>query len=88
LNECEPAPPPTGGAADPSQKRQEAKQHSSKPQKNPEKNDRLAEAVAKRVGSNHIVRNRQFIFAPKTQYKLVADLPRQRAGRSEANHSI
>ncbi|MBI2047741.1 MAG: recombinase family protein [Parcubacteria group bacterium] len=34
----------------------------------------------KNIGSNHILQNRQFIFAPKTEYKLVAE-------RSEANPS-
>jgi site-specific DNA recombinase len=34
----------------------------------------------KNIGSNHILRNRQFVFAPKIQYKLVAE-------RSEANLS-
>ena len=32
----------------------------------------------KNIGSNHILRNRQFVFAPKIEYKLVAE-------RSEAN---
>src|SRR3989338_5783955 len=41
-----------------------------KPKKNPEKN----------IGSNHILRNRQFFFAPKIQYELVAE-------RSDANPS-
>ena len=27
----------------------------------------------KNIGSNHILRNRQFIFAPKIQYELVAE---------------
>jgi len=44
------------------------------------KNTRLAEAPAKRVGSNHILRNREFVFTPKIEYKLVAE-------RSEANPS-
>ena len=34
----------------------------------------------KNIGSNHILRNRQFVFAPKIEYKLVAE-------RSEANLS-
>ena len=29
----------------------------------------------------------QFVFTPKTEYKLVADLPAGKAGRSEANLS-
>jgi len=36
-----------------------AKPHRSKPQKNPEKNTRLAEAPAKRVGSNHVLGERK-----------------------------
>ena len=32
--------------------------------------------------------NRQFIFESKIQYKLVADLPRRQAGRSEVAVSI
>ena len=34
----------------------------------------------KNIGSNHILRNRQFVFAPKIEYELVAE-------RSEANPS-
>ncbi|MDP2789182.1 MAG: recombinase zinc beta ribbon domain-containing protein [bacterium] len=34
----------------------------------------------KNIGSNHILRNRQFFFAPKIQYKLAAE-------RSEANQN-
>jgi hypothetical protein len=34
----------------------------------------------KKIGSNHILRNRQFVFAPKIQYKLAAE-------RSEAASS-
>ena len=34
----------------------------------------------KNIGSNHILRNRQFVFAPKIEYQLVAE-------RSEANPS-
>ncbi len=34
----------------------------------------------KNIGSNHVLRNRQFFFAPKIQYELVAE-------RSEANRS-
>ena len=33
------------------------------------------------------MRNRQFVFAPKIEYKLVADLPAGKAGRSEAASS-
>ena len=42
--------------------------------------DNLSElpTFMKNIGSNHILRNRQFVFAPKIQYKLVAE-------RSEAN---
>ncbi len=40
-----------------------AEPHRSKPQKNPEKN----------IGSNHILRNRQFVFTPKIEYKLAAE---------------
>ena len=47
-----------------------AEPHRSKPQKNPEKN----------IGSNHILRNREFVFTPKIEYKLVAE-------RSEANQN-
>ena len=47
-----------------------AEPHRSKPQKNPEKN----------IGSNHILRNREFVFTPKIEYKLIAD-------RSEANQN-
>ena len=32
----------------------------------------------KTIGSNHVLENRQFVFAPKIQYKLAAE-------RSEAN---
>ena len=44
--------------------------------------DNLSElpTFLKNIGSNHILRNRQFIFAPKIQYELVAE-------RSEANPS-
>jgi hypothetical protein len=44
--------------------------------------DNLSElpTFLKNIGSNHILRNRQFVFAPKIQYKLVAE-------RSEANLS-
>ena len=44
--------------------------------------DNLSElpTFLKNIGSNHILQNRQFIFAPKIQYKLVAE-------RSEANPS-
>ena len=44
--------------------------------------DNLSElpTFLKNIGSNHILRNRQFVFAPKIEYKLVAE-------RSEANHS-
>ncbi|MBI5306126.1 hypothetical protein HZB04_00840 [Candidatus Wolfebacteria bacterium] len=34
----------------------------------------------KNIGSNHILRNRQLIFSPKIEYKLVAE-------RSEANRN-
>ena len=34
----------------------------------------------KNIGSNHILRNRQFVFTPKIEYKLVAE-------RSEANQN-
>ena len=34
----------------------------------------------KNIGSNHILRNRQFVFAPKIEYQLVAE-------RSEANQN-
>ena len=44
--------------------------HESKPQKNPEKN----------IGSNHILRNREFVFTPKIEYELAAE-------RSEANQN-
>ena len=47
-----------------------AEPHRSKPQKNPKKN----------IGSNHILRNREFVFAPKIEYKLVAE-------RSEARRT-
>ena len=42
--------------------------------------DNLSElpTFMKNIGSNHILRNRQFVFAPKIEYKLVAE-------RSEAN---
>jgi len=42
--------------------------------------DNLSElpTFLKNIGSNHILRNRQFVFAPKIEYKLVAE-------RSEAN---
>ncbi len=42
--------------------------------------DNLSElpTFLKNIGSNHILRNRQFVFAPKIEYKLVAK-------RSEAN---
>ena len=30
------------------------------------------------------MRNRQFVFTPKIEYKLVADLPRRQAGGSAA----
>ena len=33
------------------------------------------------------MQNREFVFTPKIQYKLVADLPRRQAGRSEANQN-
>src|SRR3989344_4680634 len=33
------------------------------------------------------MRNRQFVFTPKIEYKLVADLPAGKAGQSEANPS-
>src|SRR3989344_1119753 len=44
--------------------------------------DNLSElpTFLKNIGSNHILQNRQFVFAPKIQYKLVA-------GQSEANPS-
>jgi DNA invertase Pin-like site-specific DNA recombinase len=44
--------------------------------------DNLSElpTFLKNIGSNHILRNRQFVFAPKIEYKLVAE-------RSEANPS-
>ncbi len=44
--------------------------------------DNLSElpTFLKNIGSNHILRNRQFVFAPKIEYKLVAE-------RSEANQS-
>ena len=41
-----------------------------KPQKNTEKN----------IGSNHILRNREFVFIPQIEYKLVAE-------RGEANQN-
>ena len=37
-------------------------------------------AFLKNIGSNHILRNREFVFTPKIEYKLVAE-------RSEANPS-
>ncbi len=44
--------------------------------------DNLSElpTFLKNIGSNHILRNRQFFFTPKIEYELVAE-------RSEANHS-
>ena len=44
--------------------------------------DNLSElpTFLKNIGSNHVLENRQFVFAPKIQYKLVAE-------RSEANPS-
>ena len=44
--------------------------------------DNLSElpTFLKNIGSNHILRNRQFLFAPKIEYKLVAE-------RSEANQN-
>ncbi len=44
--------------------------------------DNLSElpTFLKNIGSNHFLQNRQFIFAPKIQYKLVAE-------RSEANQN-
>ncbi|MBU4030941.1 recombinase family protein, partial [Patescibacteria group bacterium] len=44
------------------------------------KSENLSElpTFLKNIGSNHILRNRQFVFAPKIEYKLVAE-------RSEAN---
>ncbi len=44
--------------------------------------DNLSElpTFLKNIGSNHILRNRQFVFAPKIEYKLVAE-------RSEANQN-
>ncbi|MBI4087295.1 MAG: recombinase family protein [Candidatus Liptonbacteria bacterium] len=44
--------------------------------------DNLSElpTFLKNIGSNHFLQNRQFVFAPKIQYKLVAE-------RSEANPS-
>ncbi len=44
--------------------------------------DNLSElpTFMKNIGSNHILRNRQFVFAPKIEYKLVAE-------RSEANQN-
>ena len=42
--------------------------------------DNLSElpTFLKNIGSNHILRNREFVFTPKIEYKLVAE-------RSEAN---
>jgi site-specific DNA recombinase len=44
--------------------------------------DNLSElpTFLKNIGSNHILRNRQFVFTPKIEYKLVAE-------RSEANQN-
>jgi DNA invertase Pin-like site-specific DNA recombinase len=44
--------------------------------------DNLSElpTFLKNIGSNHILRNRQFVFAPKIEYKLVAE-------RSKANQN-
>ena len=44
--------------------------------------DNLSElpTFLKNIGSNHILRNRQFVFAPKIEYKLAAE-------RSEANQN-
>jgi hypothetical protein len=44
--------------------------------------DNLSElpTFLKNIGSNHILRNREFVFTPKIEYKLVAE-------RSEANQN-
>ena len=42
------------------------------------KNKEEMTTFLKTIGSNHVLENRQFVFAPKIQYKLVAE-------RSEAN---
>jgi len=39
---------------------------------------KTAKESGKTIGSNHILRNRQFVFTPKIEYELVAE-------RSEAN---
>ena len=44
-------------------------------------------AFLKNIGANHILQNRQFVFEPKIEYKLVADLACRQAGRSEADPS-
>ncbi|KKQ23214.1 MAG: Recombinase [Candidatus Wolfebacteria bacterium GW2011_GWC1_37_10] len=51
--------------------------------------DNLSElpTFLKNIGSNHILQNRQFIFAPKIQYKLVAESFLRRDKLREANPS-
>ncbi|OIP80190.1 MAG: hypothetical protein AUK20_01615 [Parcubacteria group bacterium CG2_30_45_37] len=39
----------------------------------------------KNIGSNHILRNRQFVFAPKIQYELVAESRQKRDKLREAS---
>ncbi|KKS64023.1 MAG: Recombinase [Parcubacteria group bacterium GW2011_GWB1_42_6] len=49
--------------------------------------DNLSElpTFLKNIGSNHILRNRKFVFTPKIEYELVAE--RGEARRSEANQN-
>ena len=51
--------------------------------------DNLSElpTFLKNIGSNHILQNRQFIFAPKIQYKLAAERHACRQAGSEANQN-
>ena len=53
------------------------------------KTDNLSElpTFLKNIGSNHILRNRQFVFAPKIQYKLVAESLLRRDKLREANQN-
>src|SRR3989338_3456601 len=41
----------------------------------------------KNIGSNHILRNREFVFTPKIEYKLAAEQARMRDKLREANPS-
>jgi hypothetical protein len=51
--------------------------------------DNLSElpTFLKNIGSNHILRNRQFVFAPKIQYKLVAESAEKADKLREANQN-